>query len=191
MFHLWGFWLMALTFNVHLFTAPDVFLLFGCLHPSRAHAIVALQGVVQSRMRHGSGGLCIPREPFLLLALGSLTISNPGTGLTWHTVDVGCAPRSMVIYLLLEMAASSIRAGKGSLRFSFHWTSLWLPQFHSPPGSPFTFGNKSASHTGKKNGQEKKRTPIWRETKQQWAQGVVCGVLGRTQTLFFPGSARR
>lgn len=137
-------------------------------------------------MRHGSGGMCIPREPFLLLALGSLTSWDPGSGLTWEPVDVGCAPRRMVIYLLLETATSSTRAGKGSLRLSFHQTSLWPPQFHSPPGSPFTFGNNSASHTGEKHGQEKKRTPILRQTKQQWAQQVVCGVLGRTQIAFLP-----
>lgn len=97
-----------------------------------------------------------------------------------------CAPRRMVIYLLLEMAASSIRAGKSSMKFSLHQTSLWPPEFHSLPGSPFTFGNKSASHTGKKHGQKKKRTPILRETKQQWAQRVICGLLGRTQIAFLP-----
>lgn len=43
---------MALTFNMHLFTAPMLFLIFGCLQPSRAHTIVVLQGVVQSRMGH-------------------------------------------------------------------------------------------------------------------------------------------
>lgn len=120
-------------------------------------------------MRHGSGGMCIPREPLLLLSLGWLTSRDPGTGLTWGTLYVRCAPRRMVIYLLLEMAASSIRAGKSSMKFS-----------------PFTFGNKSASHTGKKHGQKKKRTPILRETKQQWAQRVVCGLLGRTQIAFLP-----
>lgn len=186
MFHLWGSWLMALTFNMHLFTAPNAFFLFGCLQPGRACAIVALQGVVQSRMRHGSGWIYVPREPFLLLALGSQRSWNPGTALTWDTVDVGCAPRRMVIYLILETAASSIRAGKGSVRFSFHQTSLWPPQFHSTPGSPFTLGNKSASHTHKKHGQEKKRIPILRETKQQWAPRVVCVLLGSTQIAFLP-----
>lgn len=34
---------MALTFNMHFFTAPNVFLLFGYLQPSRARATGALQ----------------------------------------------------------------------------------------------------------------------------------------------------
>lgn len=55
-----------------------------------------------------------------------------------------------------------------------------------PPRSPFTFGNKSALRTGTKHGQEKKRTPILRETNQQWAQQVVCGLLGSTQVAFLP-----
>lgn len=71
-----------------------------------------------------------------------------------------------------------------SMRFSFCLTSLWPPQFQSPPGSLFTFGSKSASCTGTKHGQEKKRTPILSETNQQWAQQVICGLLGRTGIAF-------
>lgn len=177
---------MALTFNAHLFTAPDAFpsLWLPPAQQSPHHCCTPRSGAKQDEAWGRRD--CVPREPFLLLALGSLTSWNPGTGLTWSTVGVGCAPRRMVIYLLLETATSSIKAGKGSTRFSFHQTSLWLQQFHSPPGSPFTFGNKSASQTSKKHSQEKKRTPILRETKQQWAQRVVCGLLGRTQIAFLP-----
>lgn len=53
MFHLWGFGLLALTFNMHLFTARNAFLLLGHLQPGRAHATSALQGEVQSVMRKG------------------------------------------------------------------------------------------------------------------------------------------
>lgn len=46
---------MALTFNMHLFTAPNAFLLFGYLRPGRACVTGALQGEVESVMRKRLG----------------------------------------------------------------------------------------------------------------------------------------
>lgn len=132
----------------------------------------------------GSRGMCSWREPFPLLSLRSVISQNLGS--SRNTVAVGSAPRRVAIHLPLETAASSGEAGKASVRFSFHLTSLQALQFQSLPGSPFTFGNKSASCMGTKHSLEKKRTRILRERNQQWAQQVICGLLGRTQIAFLP-----
>lgn len=133
MFHLWRFRLMALTFNMHLFTAPNAFLLFGYLQPGRACVTSALQGEVESVMRKRLRRECSGREPFRLLSFGWLISRNPGTGLTQNAVDVGSSPARAAIRLPLEMAASSGEAGKASVRFSFLLTSLLSLQFQSPP----------------------------------------------------------
>lgn len=118
----------------------------------------------------------IPREPFLLLE----SWDWPNLG------HCGVCPQEDGDLPATGDGHQLHQGWKGSTRFAFHQTSLWPPQFPSPPRAPFTFGNESASRTSEKHGQDKKRTPILGETKQQWAQPVVCGLLGRTQIAFLP-----
>lgn len=140
----------------------------------------------QNVMRKGLGRDVQPKGAF---PAAIIWVTNKPESTDWPNLKrcgCGVCSRRVAIHLPLETATSSSEAGKASVRFSFRSTSLRPPQFQSPPRSPFTFGNKSALRTGTKHGQEKKRTPILRETNQQWAQQVVCGLLGSTQVAFLP-----
>lgn len=73
-----------------------------------------------------------------------------------------------------------------STRFSFCLASLWPPQFQSPP-PPDLFSHLGANqHHVLVQNMARKRTPILRETNQQWSQQVICGLLGRTEIAFLP-----
>lgn len=173
---------MVLTFNMRLFTAPNAFLLFGYLQPGKACATDVSQGEVQSMMRKG-----LRRDVQLKGAFPDAVIWVSNKPLSWEWLNHRCG--------VCSQEGSDRPAAGYSCQLWQGWerkheifsssTSLWLPQSQSPPWSPFTFGsNKSALHTDKKHGQEKKRTPIFREENQQWAQPAICGLLGRTQIAF-------
>lgn len=124
---------MALTFNMHLFTAPNVFLLFGYLQPGRARATGALQGEVQSVVRKG-----LRRDVQLKGAFPAAVVwvTNKPESTDWPNLKCcgcGVCSRRVAIHPPLETATSSSEAGKASVGFSFRSTSLWPPQFLSPP----------------------------------------------------------
>lgn len=186
MFHLWGFWLMALTFNMHLFTAPNAFLFLGYLQWAQPTSPAHCKERWKVWWGKGSEGTCSWMEPFLLLSFASLMSWNPGTSLTWNVVmwvcpwEGGYPPATGDGHQLWQ-----------AWGFPFAWQASGPHSFRDPL-ELFSHLGANQHHVLVQNMARKRREPLFweKQTNNGLSKSfVVC--LAGPGSLFFPSSAQR
>lgn len=173
MFHLWGFWVMAVIFNLPLM------LLLSLVASSLAKLVP--QTRCNGRWKVMKKGKCSRKKRFYCCRFGHQQGGIPGmsepealcaSGGRWST----CC----------RTAASS---GKQVWGLPFSWRAT-CPTASEHPASPFVSRNNSALQTSTKQSWGKKWAPIFREMKQQRAQQAAVVCLAASRSLFFPCSVQ-